>query len=342
MIIRLLGSLILVTALGTLAIFATHRQYRRQHSPPQPAPTDTNLLAAVKGVGNTVNGLKSEWHGLATNQAIVLPDARLVMLSNEQQDAVQEEDAIKTQHELLSFDTVDINVLRKERENELEQQSNHVKQEELQKQIDDIKNKKTAEENAKKEEYAAKLEKENQQKSEQQLLQSKKRRAIEILPFFDYAVGRLYKMLDGFATGAAENRHSDFLGATPTMYASDMVKGGIIVSGTNLLGIGTNSAWNFEISTLLIHQEEENKYHRVMDASISLKIVSRTTNGESLLTITPRAGKFEQISVKLTVPNGLNINENKAKRFFTNSIDNALRHLIEAQDQQCPLILRTN
>jgi hypothetical protein len=126
------------------------------------------------------------------------------------------------------------------------------------------------------------------------------------------------------------------------MYASDMVKGGIIVSGTNLLGIGTNSAWNFEISTLLIHQEEENKYHRVMDASISLKIVSRTTNGESLLTITPRAGKFEQISVKLTVPNGLNINENKAKRFFTNSIDNALRHLIEAQDQQCPLILRTN
>ena len=318
-------------------------------------PTDIKVLSAVGGVGNQVGGLKDL---LATNPSIVPPDARVAILETEQKDAAQEENAIKARHELINFDSVSLKMLRGERDMDLAQQEKEKTQATIQQQIDDIKNKQKMDEDAKREKEAAQLERQKKQENDLALLKKQKLEALTILPLFDYVVTELDKMVEEISKEAGEGGESDFAGTTPSIYASGSVKDGVIISATNHIWIGTNSAWSFEISTArsTVMEQVQNQHRFANRDTMSLNLVSLTTNGESRLTVTPVVTisggppkiihrKLVRVSVKLNIPNGLNIDETQQFTEYTNSIDKnymasidkALRRLIEGQDQQCPL-----
>jgi hypothetical protein len=352
--IRLLGSIVISAALGTLAMIATLRQYHTQHSPPA-APAETKVLDAVDKVGTSV---KKFTDAIVTNQS----DARLAILDTEKQNAVQEGNEIQKSHELLNVSTTDLESLRAEREYELEQRSNQLEQAAIQKQID-------ARNQELEEPQRIRQAEQDKQQADQEILKKEQSLSAHILPIFDYAIIKLNKMLDGIAKEVGEKRHADFLGETPTIYASNLVSDGRLVSGTNSISIGTNSAWNFEISTTASEISTASPFgapygsyqNRVFS---TITISSRTTNGESILTLTPyyytRGDSrevqgmfferkitadvwFYKFSIKLNVPNGFNIDESPSldespsAESYTTEIDKALRGLIEAQDQQFPL-----
>jgi hypothetical protein len=323
-------------------------QYHIQHSPPIPAQKDTNALVAI----DQFRGLTIS---IRTNQS----DPRLAVLDAEKKDAVQEGNELQKKHELFNLETVDLKKLREERENELAQKTNAQRQAEIQQAIDDIKNKQQIEDDAK-------LKQQKQQEANEELIHRQKVLAAPILPIFDCVITGLDKMLVEISNGG--KRTSDFPSSTATIYASDLEKDGRIINGTNSISIGTNDAWNFEISTALIVgnkyvQNDWQRNHQVLDEPFaSITIMSRTTNGESVLTVTPYyAARIDflmrvrniqtkklwanlirsnllisAVSIKLTVPNGLNMDENHSTN-YVNDINKALHRLIGAQDQQCPL-----
>jgi hypothetical protein len=164
-------------------------------------------------------------------------------------------------------------------------------------------------------------------------------------------------MLEDISDDSKEEINTDFSGqTTATIYESNLTEVKRIISGTNFISIGTNSAWRFDISTT------ENL------PNSRLKVICRGKNGQSILTITPNYNiptfvseppapqhvlqeediQLDNLSINLIVPNGLcvgNIDEriegmdfsaNNLIEYFTN-IDTALLDLIEAQQQQFPL-----
>ena len=354
-VFKVLGSLAIVAVLLPLAATGIRRQYHKEHSPPPTPPTDTNVVAAVKSVGGSVSDLKSQ---LATNS-----DPRLAALASEQKDIMQIGNELQKKHELLNFSGVNLNTLRAERDNELAQQTNQNEKEAIQQQIDAIKNQQ-------KEQQQKEIQQEQKRQADKIRLEKVKSIDQPILSIFDNVICRLDKMLDGIASQAGEKRFSDLSGGTPTIYSSDLVKDGRIIVGTNSISIGTNSAWDFEISTAIepAHLDFLPGFNPPPDQIIqwahkpSLIIASRTKDGESILTIKPslefrgemRSRVFnvknsntsdpdefiDNVSITLTVPNGLNYNAAAPYDNYTNEIDAALRRLIESQDQQVPLTMK--
>jgi hypothetical protein len=321
-------------------------QYRIQHSP-APAPlTDTNVLAAVKGVGSSVGELTTF---LSTNQT----DPRLAVLTAKKEATIREGSQLQKSHEIIDAETVDLKSLRTDRDYRIALYSNQTQQAEIQKRIDDIQ----AEQERKQNEEKSRIQ------NDQERSQSNKDQSSQILPVFDYTIGTLNKMLGSVAKEAGEKRYSDIEGSNPAIYASDLVSNGIIVDGKNFISIGTNSAWRFEISTV-ITQGGRRALHpvpRVIPQDFaSLNIICHTTNGNSTLNITPirpplgNQGQirsiasilFDHISINLNVPNvpdglvALNFNAQPPYANYTNEISQAIQHLIEAQDKQSPLITK--
>ena len=241
-----------------------------------------------------------------------------------------------------------------------------MRQDAIQKQIDDINNAKQAQEDAENN-------RRNLQIIEQTILQTKKELSAAIIPVFDYTVTELSKTLGKFSFDSGETIVSDFPGNSPSVYSSDLVNDGVIANGTNFIKIGTNSAWNFSIFTAFDSarlNEQIMKYNRFQMRRVeniaTINIASQTTNGESILTVSPsdfvfRSRRmrgtngngrviitvvtnvvFNQISIKLNVPNGLNMDETLPSADYEGKIDEAVKRLIGAQDQQNPLPLKAN
>ena len=302
-----------------------------------------------------ISNLKKEMHqqfhdllnAFSTNSAID-PTIRLAALENQLRKISEEGNELQKRHELFNVSGVDITRLRAERANDLALQENQRRQAEIQSNIDDIQRKQA-------EQRRIEAERQSQQKAEEEALQEARTLSSPILPVFDYVINKLAKMLDGIANDSGEKRFSDFSGTTPTIYASGLENKGTIVNGTNVISIGTNSAWNFEISTTVLPIANFRMGARTF---ATIRIESRTTNTESVLTIRPTCVKrtddrytamrfqahnisgdiwFNQMSIQLSLPNGLNINKDAPLENYTDDIDKALRRLIEAQDQQCPL-----
>jgi hypothetical protein len=105
-----------------------------------------------------------------------------------------------------------------------------------------------------------------------------------ILPAFDYLVTDLSKMLEIDSRESGETFFCNIPGGLPSIYSSDLVKNGIIVNGTNSMGIGTNSAWEFSISST-VDPVTLDDLNRIQGRFASINVASQTTNGESLLTV---------------------------------------------------------
>ena len=214
--------------------------------------------------------------------------------------------------------------MRAERENELALREKNQRLAEIQQGIDEV-NKQKAQQ------QSLLAQKESERQHELVILENQKTLSTPILPMFDYAIAKLDKMLDKIAGDADERRHTDFLGETPSIYGSNLEKDEWLHSGTNFISIGTNSAWKFEISTMVTTAENTNFAlpGRFPHVFAVMKIICRTTNGVSNLILTPDfVNRFEnrwtamefqsnqitndpwlhQLSIILNVPNGLDLN----------------------------------
>jgi hypothetical protein len=323
--------------------------------------TDENLKLREE----VSKGFQNISREFSTNNAIA-PDIRVAVLNDALRNNSEERVELQQSHQLFNVTALDMKTLRAEFENELALEENKKKQMILQQEIDEIQKRKDAGEAAKKDEQAAK----NQKWANEELARRERSFANQILPVFDYAIRELDKMLAEISDETGQNRHSDFLGETPTVYASALVKAGMIIDGTNTIGIGTNSAWNFKILTSVSPLHAYPSFSRPPDSTFAanairiqfsqhysvLKITSGASNNESTLIIEPfipwnsdigyeftpsgDAKFYSQISIKLNVPNGLNIDEVQPSENFKIIIDKALHRLIASQDQQFPVILK--
>ena len=330
----------------------------------------TNQLAFItaedlKLRDKVTQGFRDISYEFSTNAAVA-PSIRLAILNNAQENLSKEQVELQKNHELLPNAAVDMKTLRAERESQLALQENRMKQtivqQIVQQEIANIQKNKDAEEAAKRAEQLAK----NQKWADEELIKVERKFAIQILPTFDYAIAKLNGMLSKISTETQQRVYSDFSGESPTIHASALVKDGLIVIGTNTISLGTNAAWGFKISTIIapLHASPEMPPQPpdFIANSIAvnfgphytrLEISCQTTKGESTLIIEPvipwnadigyrfvpnRDSRFyTQFSIKLSLPNGLKLDETQPAETCNPTIDKALRYLIEAQDQQFPL-----
>lgn len=326
----------------------------------------TNRLSKSDGKIDTL------YQAISTNTTIPAT-TRLNLLTNELKNLSRDAEELHKNHELSNSIAMDMKTLRAERDRDLAIQDNQKQQEARQRDIEDIQKQRAEEEAKKRAEQAVK----DQQWADEELEKSKKILARQILPMFDYAIQELNKLVADAAKEAGQKPFTDFSGDTPTIYASALVKDGLIVNGTNTISVGTNenSAWNFKVSTSVgpLHANPDfppswltvdNSYIKprisiqFREPYVSINIASQNTNAESILTITPyrewnsdmgtepapTADRpfYSQISIKLNVPNGLNIDELQPSENYKTAIDKALKRFIGAQDQQFPLNMNTN
>ena len=91
---------------------------------------------------------------------------------------------------------------------------------------------------------------EQEQKTREENLNREQRVNAQYLEIFNYVVRRLHTMLTALAADAGVKMFSDFpVSDAPFLGELDFVHTNKFVSSTNYIGLGTNSAWRFEIST---------------------------------------------------------------------------------------------
>lgn len=285
----------------------------------------------------------------STNSSIAIA-IRVGILTNALDHAIAEGDELQKSHELFDVSSVDINAVRAERDRELAIQENQAKQEKLQQELNNIQ----AQQDAAKQ---AVEDAEQKREAEKELFDKEKMLSSPALPVFDYTIRKLYEILDGVSKGSGWTISSDFPGQIPTLYASALASNGIVTNGTNYLTLGTNSAWNFEISAHVppLPLRDFRQYYRGREYAV-LTVQAVTTNGDSILTVTSQYEHrgdskftyedfwlnhikgdywFNNVQISLTIPNGLNMDEGSTYTDYTNDIDTALTRLVGAQDQQC-------
>ena len=329
----------------------------------------TNQLATITAENlelreEVSQGFRDISHEFSTNEAIA-PAIRLAVLNDALEKNSEQRKELQKSHELSVTEAVDMKTLRAERESELALQENQKRQGAIQQEIDNIQKSKDAEEAARVTEQRAK----NQRWADGELVKSERVLAGQILPAFDYTVSELGKMLAEICNETGQKINTDFSGGMPTAYASELVKNGLVVNGTNSIGVGTNKFWTFKISTSVSRLRASPNFPpsfappssggisiQYVEPYVTINVSSQTTNGDSTLTITPyRSWNFDmgaepapttdrpfysQISIKLNVPNGLNIDEVQPFENFKAEIDKALHRLIGSQDEQFPIILK--
>jgi hypothetical protein len=310
-IIRFGGSLILLVALGTLSILATHQRYRIQHSPPPAAPTDTNVIAAVNGLANI----------FGTNQSIPTTD-RLLILTNSHDREIQQQASIKT--EISQMTRADLDLLRKERKNQRSIWAN----EQL---VSDIISNQQAEQ--------SKSEDQNKQSNE---IEIERIMVNESVVNFDYVIKTFYSMLSEIAVQTGCKISADFNGSIPTIYSSNLIKDGRFTDNSNSISLGTNAAWNFKFTAEhMLHQtwglrmDFQGGHFRLASVSPELFQNSYITNQNGQMYIELWIDKATKASF-LERPYYTNYSE------YTKLVDRGLRAIIESQDELSPLDVHNN
>jgi hypothetical protein len=359
----------LVVAVSLIIVSLCHDKHEADES----ERNQTNLMNRITALTNEAAVLTNEVAGLRKDQsetysklctifstnAAVDPAVRLSVLGTEQARVAREIDRLEQTHELSTpTGKVELAAIRRERQLELEIQADRTAKALIEKQMAELRAEEDRKETQRKEE--AKRRVEVQAGEEKEKLMS-----ARVLPVLDYAIGALSRALEGIAAECGEERLSDFPGGTPTIYASRMINGKRIASGTNSICLGTNTAWNFRISTKVEPWYSRRVARFAVDwprRFAAVSFASQTTNGTSALMITPvfRTAVFsrsappryynepwgnfelECISIKLAVPNGPNIEESPPATNYTGTIDRVIRQFIAAQDQQAPLSRRSH
>ncbi|MGA3284980.1 MAG: hypothetical protein ABSD57_11050 [Verrucomicrobiota bacterium] len=192
---------------------------------------DQKIIEALKAIGG-----KKE------------PDVQIVVEGNE----------TTNRHEPVSVGVTGLKTLRAEWGNRHELWQLQKKQTELQSQRLEIEREQSAQQEALEKAKRARqealekaqqeaLDNEQKQLAQQEVLRREKHITDQCLSVFNYVITTLYTTLVGVAKDTGDKVTFDF-SSIPSVYESSFVSGGRIVGGTNSIRLGTNSAWNFEIS----------------------------------------------------------------------------------------------
>ena len=329
-------------------------QYHKQHSPPQATATD---IYAKHG-SDAIDALKDAM-ATATNQN----DLPLVAAYADREMLMQERDNISKSYTVINDDDKTPKDLEAELEHDLELKTNQDLLTSNQLEINKINQKKEDERQAS---LAAKDKSDLerwQNQTDQALLELKKNISEELEPTFNHVVTRLNNSLKSLSKSSGFQIKTD-IGDEPNFYNSNFIQNGIISESTNFISLGTNSAWQFEISVKT--SEITSQLSRSIDGMeifftrhyyAKIEIKSFSKDGESLLSITPtniwdsNSGpvglmgirgirKYPNVSIKLIVPDGVNIDANLPAESCKGAIDNAINHLIEAQMRESELTLK--
>ena len=301
---------------------------------------------------------------LATNKSIDSA-TRLAILNNEENKILQQKKALEAEiettakHEPISIDMVSLKTLRAEWGNKHTQWELQNKEAEIQRKREEIEHEQLAKQEALEQAHQEVLQNEQAQLARQEALRQEKHIADQCLSIFDYVIKMTCTAIIGVAKDTGEKVSFDSP-SLPTIYQSNFLKEGKIVKGTNFISLGTNTAWNFRISTtgqipVRNADQMKNQSIQLQRRRVStLTIKSEGKDGTSSISIVPLVvfvrnetnnSAFPEIgavSIKLNIPNGQGIDEIQSVTNYTKSVDAALRTLIEAQDQQSPLTIRNN
>ncbi|HEV2320657.1 MAG TPA: hypothetical protein VGV18_12950, partial [Verrucomicrobiae bacterium] len=339
----------IVLSTAIVALFQYHENDAQQRD------LNNRLTAVQSQLTNSLNENLEQFQQLSeefsTNSSIALA-IRVGILTNELETTIASGNELRKSHKLFDIPPIGIDAVRAEREQDLAIQENEAKQEKLQDEINAIKDQKEKSERAAEDA-------EQERNALKELLEMERMLSAPAIPIFDYTIRKLHRMLDDDSKGSGWTVTSDFLGQSPTIYASRLMSDDIILNGTNYITLGTNFAWDFKTSTVVTPPVPltrlEWKRNRGNERAYSVLIIqATTTNGESKLTVAPRfryknsyrysdrdsqhnnvegSYTFSNVQILLDVPDGLNMDERCTYDSYTNTIDKALTRLIGAQDE---------
>ncbi|HEY1790617.1 MAG TPA: hypothetical protein VGJ73_20885 [Verrucomicrobiae bacterium] len=281
----------------------------------------------------------------SANSAVAI-EIRKGLLTNELDKTIAEGYELQKVHEVADISPEDIDAVRAETKQKLDIRANQAKQDKLQDELNSIQ----AQQDASNQVAA---DEEQKRQAEKALLDRERELSSPTIPIFDFTIRKLYQTLDDVAKRSGWKVWSSFPGQSPTIYASTLVSNGIVVNGMDRIGVGTNLAWSFTVSTVVIPptlRSDKTWHHSSWGRSEKtyavLTVQATTTNGDSSLSVTShyqyngRTGYvelFDNVQVKLDVPNQLNMDQGSPYDSYETNIDDALSGLIGAQDQQCKI-----
>ena len=305
--------------------------------------------ASLKSEVSTVNSNQLNLNLNVTEKLQVLskaiaakdPAVRLALLDDEEKNNVKEQNELITNRELIAEEPVSLANLRAERENRRLLREKQSEQAEIQRERDEIQNRQAQQE--------------AEQKTQQETVQKEKLLTDQCLSIFDHVIRTLYTTLTGVAKDTGDKLFSDFPTSPPTIYESSLANKGKIINGKNSIRLGTNSAWNFEIFSMELRPIWNSKLPNDRDSVLrydgvtSLRVacqgkfltIKPTISDDALNSADPDMG-INQVLIRFRTSNGSNSVTQQSYTNYTEAIDEALRALIEAQDEQFPLTILTN
>jgi flagellar motor protein MotB len=283
-------------------------------------------------------------YDFSTNSTI-LPAVRLAILDDQREKIAAQISEAQEQGIPISVSLPDISTIRANREKRRHLQELQEREKEIQRAKDAIKQ----------QEEQAKAQVVQQQEEQMAKAESAKKESEETkiyLDVFDYTLNRLYKMLDNFSKVSGENIHLDFPTEFPSAYNSRFVSQGHLVIGKHTMGIGTNTAWNFEIST--VNQPQHILYDlgwmnfkqplRPQTLSFAFEISSGVQKVLRRLDNRIIAGQFlviipydDSVFVTFGTPRSQVISDMSNMTDYKTKIDAAITTLMDSVDERWPL-----
>jgi hypothetical protein len=295
-----------------------------------------------QGVSDLSQDLSDLRNVISTNSGIPSP-VRLAMLDTEQGENSEQQKKLTQNYKVITDSVVGLQSLRSDRTYNQRMRELQKQQAEIQHaraEIQAQENQQQAEIQSKKDEEQARI---DLSKKEQHLTK-------QCLDIFDYTIQRLYEMLVALSKDTGYKISFDFQGI-PNIHNSNLVADGKIVSGTNIVSLGTNSEWTFLISTT--SQLPSNRYDELMGYHfkefVSLNITSGTRQSPSMLIIKPFVqakeevpDEFDQFTIQRIIQNEPQSNNRYLFSGYQTNIDEVLRGLLESLDDKYPLTIQTN
>ena len=275
----------------------------------------------------------------------ISPAVRIAVLDDQQSKIELKRTNLLTEAKLSAVNLPTLEVLRKERQQELELADLAKQSEQIRKTRISIVNAEAAARATEKQLRQSQAMKEDEARVE-------KSRAEKCLEIFDFAVTRFNGILTALSVDSGQSISSDFPNGMLTIRSPKFINDGLIVSGTNILCIGKSDAWRFQISVSKSPRDIE----KVMTQNypLSLRISAKGKNGESVFAVTPMidfsSGHFHEypdgvvytypvdfVSVSATVLPELSFVQRPEVTNYSAVIDTALRKFVTAQDAQFQL-----
>jgi len=280
----------------------------------------------------------------ATNQSRDI-GARIAVLNTEASKTVEKRAELLKQQELIAIEPISLRSLRKERTNRLAIQETELRQSEVLRLKAEIEEQEAEKERQRIEEQSRKDRESAEQKSKEEIAAREKLINEQSVAVFDQVIGSLYFILTSIGKETDNVVSSDFPKNPPTAQYSSLFSDGKITKGTNQLLLGTNLTWRFEISSSpprLLAPKEPKSPVRFLPAK--LNILSLGKDGVSSFSISPTdstasprynlAIEINQVNLALHLPNQPADNRAHPSTNYVKGIEQALRALVGAQDNQ--------